>query len=409
MDGREHLQNTESEEQEPLRGHVERRSASSSGGGELRRTETISYARLPIPNDQSSTLSGYSGNPAARGESPYVRRIWTPELDSNMCSGEEFSDEDGDLDTVSGADVIEEIRSLHFSKGYLAGIADGSLALDRSFMPPSRVGGSRYILGVEFAISAIIAMAGIARRRGDLSAAALRAITENDRRRTPRVSEETGNGYEGLDSEFLTIPGLSELDSARLHRSMERLAVVLAEQIDGASEDSLDPEQNYLLGSVLHRPTVLVTLSDTLVSIAERHYHDEMLAWLIADLNLNKMRERWSGKRRVLEIQNGQMLELPVWEDIVEFYQHRPKDAKPENLETIVLTRSIDRDHLASALASVVDGAAPHSAFSGTCYIATMNGYSIKAALFAPDEFYGWMVIRSCLNIYGLERKLCSR
>jgi hypothetical protein len=119
-------------------------------------------------------------------------------------------------------------------------------------------------------------------------------------------------------------------------------------------DTSVAKEAGYLFNSVLKRPTVLMTLSDTFVSLGEQHFFDGLLSWLIVDLNKNRVTEFWKGATKVVAIANGELVELPVWEDIVEFYQNKPKQAKPDNLLTVVLKRNLDRELIEAALADVV-------------------------------------------------------
>ncbi len=101
---------------------------------------------------------------------------------------------------------------------------------------------------------------------------------------------------------------------------------------------------------VLHRPTVLMAASDTLVTLAEAYFHDPNLAWLIADLNRDHISETWIDGKRVVELKSRQQISLPVWDDIVEFYNNRPRDSQPENLVTIVQQTQVDLELLNSRL-----------------------------------------------------------
>ena len=106
----------------------------------------------------------------------------------------------------------------------------------------------------------------------------------------------------------------------------------------------------------LKRPTVLVALNDTLVSIAETFFHDPNLAWLIIDLNRNSIRQTEIEGKRVVELQTRQKLLLPVWEpDIADFYADSDRQHEPiEKLVTIVEETQIDKELMSSILGSVV-------------------------------------------------------
>jgi hypothetical protein len=104
-----------------------------------------------------------------------------------------------------------------------------------------------------------------------------------------------------------------------------------------------------------------VSSNDTLVTIAEAFFHDANLAWLIADLNRDRIKESWIDGKRVVELRNRQGLDLPVWEDIAEFYSRRDVAAAPENIVTIVEECQVTRELVQSTLAPVL-GRAPVSA-----------------------------------------------
>jgi hypothetical protein len=216
----------------------------------------------------------------------------------------------------------------------------------------------RYMLGSEFAIVAIVAIAGIAKRRVDLNQVEVKAIIDGDddgnrpceiiyRRQTKkdnaieRLREGRGRA-EPVESFNFSSSGYDS--SAR--KNIPDWLISL--------DTSAAKEAGYLFNSVLRRPTVLITLSDTFVSLGERHFLDALLAWLIVDLNKNKITEFWKGETKVVAIANGESIELPVWEDIVEFYQNKPKQARPDNLLTVVLKRNLDRELIAAALSDVV-------------------------------------------------------
>jgi hypothetical protein len=105
---------------------------------------------------------------------------------------------------------------------------------------------------------------------------------------------------------------------------------------------------------VLARPTWIVRPNEDLVKLAEHLFHEGELGWLIADLNVNNIKERVIDGKRVVELQVRQRLELPVWQDIVEFHKHAAASIKAENLITIVNQTAIDRDVMNNALATAM-------------------------------------------------------
>ncbi len=109
---------------------------------------------------------------------------------------------------------------------------------------------------------------------------------------------------------------------------------------------------------VIRRPSVLMSAGDTLVSVAEAFFHDPNLAWLIADINQSRIKETRLDGKRVVEIRSRQQIDLPVWEDIVDFYRTHGSNARPDNIVTIVEETRLDVDVLQSTLGWVI-GAAP--------------------------------------------------
>ncbi|MBI4533652.1 MAG: hypothetical protein HY711_06860, partial [Candidatus Melainabacteria bacterium] len=93
----------------------------------------------------------------------------------------------------------------------------------------------------------------------------------------------------------------------------------------------------------------------------EELFHDANLAWLIADLNQQSIKETWEGNKRVIELRTRQQLELPVWQDIVEFYQSRPANSSPESLVTVVTNTRLDQELIDSTLGAVIGCAIPQS------------------------------------------------
>ncbi|HEY9759241.1 MAG TPA: hypothetical protein V6C97_29045 [Oculatellaceae cyanobacterium] len=105
----------------------------------------------------------------------------------------------------------------------------------------------------------------------------------------------------------------------------------------------------------VHRPTILVALNDTLISIAETIFHDPNLAWLILDLNRNSVKQSEVDGRTVVQLVTRQTLMLPVWEpDITNFYANRNEDRSVDNLITIVEETQLDKELMSSILGSVI-------------------------------------------------------
>src|SRR5262249_3153427 len=84
--------------------------------------------------------------------------------------------------------------------------------------------------------------------------------------------------------------------------------------------------------------------NDTLVSIAENLFEDADLGWLIADVNAGGIKETTVNGKRVVELQDRQQIDLPVWQDIIDFYETRAEDAIAENLVTIVADSHVNSE-----------------------------------------------------------------
>lgn len=227
---------------------------------------------------------------------------------------------------------------------------DLSKELERG-IPTTTPGGEKlYILGAEFAITAIVAAVAIARRRADMSSATLPSVSKlkSDAEKEKHFSmvkiilrddSECENG----SRESATEPGAQKTEHAA------------SEQAGSEHGQTGDAQNAYLYGSSTSRPTTTITRSETLVSIAQRQYHDGNVGWLIADLNGTRIKEKFDGHKRVVEIVDGELLELPIWKEIVLFYQRKSDRACAENLITIVTRPNIDKEIVDAVLSPIVD------------------------------------------------------
>lgn len=126
---------------------------------------------------------------------------------------------------------------------------------------------------------------------------------------------------------------------------------LLEKDATGGSDDNEEEPKTPL---VLCRPTWLIGEGDTLIKIAEEHFSDPYIGWLIADLNKGNSQEHVMDGKRIVEFQSRQQITLPVWQDIVEFYGSMPAQARPENLVTIVSSTQLDRDVVNSVLGPII-------------------------------------------------------
>jgi hypothetical protein len=97
-----------------------------------------------------------------------------------------------------------------------------------------------------------------------------------------------------------------------------------------------------------------IAAGESLVSIAESQLKDANLAWLIADINAAKLTERRVDGKRVVEVLEGQKLELPLAHEIAAFYRRHDSEADPDNLVTIVVEPEFDQDRIEQHLNEVL-------------------------------------------------------
>ncbi len=96
------------------------------------------------------------------------------------------------------------------------------------------------------------------------------------------------------------------------------------------------------------RPSLIVCHGDSLEAIAERHFNDRRLAHLLADLNESVICQCWLDGKRIVRIKVGQVLFLPLLEDITAFH-HRCRDNRAmvrRKLVTIVEDTEVSREVL---------------------------------------------------------------
>jgi len=109
-----------------------------------------------------------------------------------------------------------------------------------------------------------------------------------------------------------------------------------------ASEQDQQSASGSNASRILYRPMWIIAPGETFVSIAEDHFADGSLAWLIADLNKGKFSDSIIEGKRVIEIQARQSIELPVASDIEEFRHNRMQYQEAENIITIVTASQLD-------------------------------------------------------------------
>jgi hypothetical protein len=132
----------------------------------------------------------------------------------------------------------------------------------------------------------------------------------------------------------------------------------LVKRVQPTLDDDESMSTTRLIGQ---RPTAMVGLDDTLVSIAEAFYFDPNVAWLIADLNKLNTKQTLLGGKRIVEVSSRQMLVLPLPQDIEEFEWRRGEEMNGENIVTIVEETQVDKELLASFLGNVISNSTTSS------------------------------------------------
>lgn len=217
-----------------------------------------------------------------------------------------------------------------------------------TFTSTFRPSEKRFVTGVEVALAAIIASCGTARIRQNFSEAATDkhpGIAEN------LVANEHAMEEEALKEETSAVRDSTFKDAnektSKAQQSAER----------ELSDDNIPGTLRYLQTHKFNRRTILIGTNDTFVSIADRELTIDYgnLGWLIADVNLNRIKETYLDGKRIVEVRSRQTIEIPSADDIIAFLRHRKKENKAENLITIVVETQLDRELLNEHLGVFVD------------------------------------------------------
>ncbi len=206
----------------------------------------------------------------------------------------------------------------------------------------------RYVTGVEVALAAIIASCGTARIRQNFSES-----TAEDR--MPAVSKDELN--ESVLSGEIRHEKSPNEKLQTMTDSSERKAKAQAWDEQDSPDDNVPGTLRYLQTHKFNRRTVLIGSNDTFVSIAERDLlnKDGNLGWLIADINLNRIKETYIDGKRIVEVRSRQTIDIPTADEIIVFMRHRKDEYKAENLVTIVVETQLDRELLNERLGVFVD------------------------------------------------------
>lgn len=229
---------------------------------------------------------------------------------------------------------------------------------------------NRYITGAEIALAAIIAAAGAKRirfdelpppgseRAGQMPLVhSIEAFLPNSQTIEPRDVSTTGQ----------TAELISKTSADQISEKQQNSFAEIGSKRSNSTEKSFDVDDvpgtaRYLQKHQYKRRKMLIGPQDTFVSIAESLIelrNDSRYAWLIADINLPRIKETYVDGKRVVEVRSRQEIEIPGEFDVEAFDLHRKEEFSPENLITVVLESQIDRELLDEHFGVFVDGGKP--------------------------------------------------
>ncbi len=201
----------------------------------------------------------------------------------------------------------------------------------------------KYITGPEIALSAIIALAGIAKLRTDQS------MWQTDS--TALVQNYGAQVYDtGKTFDSISNSNSNSTLSAKGERGDYATSAAL-NVTEHTTEKSKDESETST--SVFIRPKILVGTNDSLVSIAEQLFNDSGIAWLILQLNSDVRPIEIEGKT-VVRLRSRQEIFIPVYQDIIDFQKTRTKEMSGHNLITVVEENQIDREIIDLAISPML-------------------------------------------------------
>ena len=178
---------------------------------------------------------------------------------------------------------------------------------------------------------------------------------------TARIQGSTKNRY-FLGAEFVIIGALlSATAIAKPRRGLETFPYLLAEKlspeielmpIDASEQEPKEATEEIetliayqkaerLLGKMANfgspRDLYIIQADDTLVALAETLFNNREVAWLIADINKDRIKCTILNDKRVVELYAGQSIELPANEEADQFLKKRTDHVGQNELVTLVM------------------------------------------------------------------------
>lgn len=231
---------------------------------------------------------------------------------------------------------------------------------------------NRYITGAEIALAAIIAAAGAKRirfdelpppgseRAGQMPLVqSIEAFLPNNQKVEARGVSTTGQIADFISEKNADLVSQKQQQISRTEVGSKRSDSTSNSTEKSVDEDDVPGTARYLQKHHYKRRKILFGPQDTFVSIAESLVelrHDSRYAWLIADINLPRLKETYVDGKRVVEVRSRQEIEIPGEFDVEAFDLHRKDEYSAENLVTVVLGSQIDRELLDEHFGVFVDG-----------------------------------------------------
>lgn len=224
----------------------------------------------------------------------------------------------------------------------------------------------RFITGAEIALATVIASCGTARIR--------RTFAEKSDEQTPGNDERLSMNTSG---------------SVETDRALR------------CEADETPGTMRYLQTHKYNRTTRLIGPHETFVSIAESLpglFCDGGYGWLIADINLPRIKETFVDGKRIVEVRSRQLIEIPCMADIVAFNRSRKEWQRPENLITVVIETQVDRELLNEHFGVFVEGSAKPAATGAAGSPVVLGGHLVgadAAEVLPPFAFQSVRVLRT--------------
>ncbi len=196
----------------------------------------------------------------------------------------------------------------------------------------------KYLTGPEIALSAIIALASIAKLRTDQSMWQTDSVALVQPFAASNYEAEVARDTGFSSGATRVAAGADFVENSRKVQDRN------PDNKKGVSETSK---------SVFVRPKILISTNDSLVSIAEQLFNDAGIAWLILQLNEDLKPAVIEGKT-VVQLRSRQEIVIPVYQDIIDFQKTRTKEMCGSNLITVVEQTQIDRELVDMAIAPML-------------------------------------------------------